>query len=229
MMNKILKLYQKIENSLSYLFANSCNEIEFLKKRFNKKKIILLDLGCNLGTYTDFICKNLKTKKIYIFEPSKICFKFLKERYKKNKIYIHNKALSDKQKILKFYEKEIISQSTLYNRTNNIFNDMKNRSIYNIKCMSLDEFYKTNSLKEIYDLVKIDCEGEDYNILKGSKDLLKKSLIKLIKIEIEFKNDNFYKIINYLNMFDYKLLSLTKIKFNKDQDINHIDAYFGKK
>jgi len=65
--------------------------------------------------------------------------------------------------------------------------------------------------------------------LKGSKDLLKKSLIKLIKIEIEFKNDNFYKIINYLNMFDYKLLSLTKIKFNKDQDINHIDAYFGKK
>ena len=228
MMNKILKLYQNIENSLSYLFSNSCNEIEFLKKRF-KRKIILLDLGCNLGTYTDFISKSLKTKKIYIFEPSKICFKFLKKRYKKNKIHIYNKALSDKQKILKFYEKEIISQSTLYNRKNNIFDDMKNRSIYNIRCVSLDEFYKTNGLKEIYDLVKIDCEGEDYNILKGSKNLLKKNLIKLIKIEIEFRNNNFYKIIDYLNMFDYKLLSLTKIKFDKNQNINHVDAYFGKK
>ena len=96
-------------------------------------------------------------------------------------------------------------------------------------CITLDEFYRINGLREIYDLVKIDCEGEDYNIIKGAKNLLKKNLIKFLKIEIEFENNNFYKIIDYLNKFDYKLLTLTKVKYNKDQSINHIDAYFGKK
>jgi len=228
-MKKIIKLYQNIENSLSYLFSNNCDEIKFLKERFKRKKIIFLDLGCNLGTYTDLINKNFITKKIYIFEPSKICFKYLQERYNENKTYIYNLALSDRKKTLKFYEKEIVSQSTIYNKKNKIFDNLKNNSIYNVNCISLDEFYKNNKLKEILDLVKIDCEGEDYNILRGSKNLLKKSRIKLLKVEIEFKFNNFYKIINYLNNFDYKLLSFTKVKFNQDQSINHIDAYFGKK
>ena len=227
-MKKILKLYQNVENSVSYLFSNNCNERKLLKEKFKRKKIIFLDLGCNLGSYTDLVNKSLKTKKIYIFEPSKVCFKFLQEKYKAKKINIFNKALSNKKKVLKFYEKEIISQSTLNNKKSKVFNTVKNRSIYNINCITLDEFYKINNLGEIYDLVKIDCEGEDYNIIKGAKNLLKKNLIKLLKIEIEFEKNNFYDIINYLNQFNYRLTSFSKVKFNKNQSINHIDAYFEK-
>jgi FkbM family methyltransferase len=228
-MKKILKLYQNFENSLSYFFSNRCDERKFLKEKFKRKKIIFLDLGCNLGTYTDLINKNLKTKKIYIFEPSKICFQFLQDKYQQKKINIYNKALSNRKKTLKFYEKEIVSQSTLNNKKSKVFNNIKNKSIYNINCISLDEFYKMNNLREIYDLIKIDCEGEDYNIIKGAKNLLKKNLIKLLKIEIEFEKNNFYEIIKYLNRFNYKLVSFTKVKFNNNQSINHIDAYFEKK
>ena len=71
-------------------------------------------------------------------------------------------------------------------------------------------FYRINDLREIYDHVKIDCEGEDYNIVKGAKNLLKKNLIKFLKIEIEFEKNNFYKIIDYLNKFDYKLFNIYK-------------------
>ena len=108
------------------------------------------------------VSKNLKTKKIYIFEPSKVCFRFLQEKYKQKKINIFNQALSNRKKIVKFYEKEIISQSTLNNKKNKVFNTIKNRSIYNINCITLDEFYKINNSGEVYDLVKIVCEGEDY-------------------------------------------------------------------
>ena len=206
-MKKILKLYQNFENSLSYFFSNRCDERKFLKEKFKRKKIIFLDLGCNLGTYTDLINKNLKTKKIYIFEPSKICFQFLQDKYQEKKINIYNKALSNRKKTLKFYEKEIVSQSTLNNKKSKVFNNIKNKSIYNINCISLDE---------------------DYNIIKGAKNLLRKNLIKLLKIEIEFEKNNFYEIIKYLNKFNYKLTSFTKVKFNNDQSINHIDAYFEK-
>lgn len=228
-MKKILKLYQNIENSISYLFSNNCDEKKFLKEKLNKKKITFLDLGCNLGTYTDLIDKNLNTKKIYIFEPSKTCFKFLQDKYQEKKINIYNKALSNKKKKIMFYEKEIISQSTLNNKKKEVFNNIKNKSIYKINCISLDEFYKMNDLKEVYDLVKIDCEGEDYNILKGAKNLLHKNLIKLLKIEIEFENNNFHEIVNFLSKFNYKLITFTKVKFNSNQSINHVDAYFEKR
>ncbi len=228
-MKKILKIYQNVENSLSYFLSNNCDEKKFLKEKFKRKKIIFLDLGCNLGTFTDFINRNLKIKKIYIFEPSKTCFKLLKNKYSSRKIKIFNKAISNRKKNTKFYEKEIVSQSTLNNKKNKVFKNLKNKSIYTIDCLSLDEFYKNNKFKEIYDLVKIDCEGEDFNIIKGAKNLLKKNFIKLIKIEIEFEKNNFYEIINYLNRFNYRLISLTKVKFNKNQSINHIDAYFEKK
>ena len=228
-MTKILKIYQKVETSLSYLLSNNCDEGEFLKRKFRNKKITCLDAGSNVGTYIDLIRKKLKTKKIYIFEPSKTCFNFLKKKYKEKKINIFNIALSNKSKKLKFYEKEITSQSTLNTKKNNFFKNLKNRSVYTIKCISLDKFYKINNNKEFYDIIKIDCEGEDYNIIRGAKRLLKNGLIKLIKIEIKFEKDNFYEIVNFLNKFNYKLVTITKTKFNKKHNLDHLDAYFEKK
>ena len=228
-MTKILKIYQKVEKSLSYLLSNTCDEDEFLKKKFKNKKILCLDAGTNVGTYTDLISKNLKIKKVYMIEASRSCFQFLKEKYKEKNISIFNIALSNKSKKLKFYEKEITSQSSLKNKKNKVFENLKNRSVYMINCISLDEFYKINNTKEIYDIIKIDCEGEDYNIIKGAKKLLKRGLIKILKIEIQFDENNFYKIVSYLNKFNFKLITITKIKFNKNQKLDHIDAYFEKK
>jgi FkbM family methyltransferase len=227
-MNSLLKIYQKIENSLSYLLANRCDEKEFLKKMFNKKGIILVDAGCNLGTYLDLVNKNIKTKKVYIFEPSKICIEYIKNNYKEKKFKIHNLALSNTNKKVKFYEKEITSQSSLINSKYNFINNIRNTSIYKVNCVSIDRFHQANKLDEIYDLVKIDCEGEDFNIIKGAKKLLKKNQIKLLKIEINFKNNNFFEIINYLNRFNYRLITFTKIKFNNKKKIDHLDAYFSK-
>ncbi len=35
-MTKILKIYQKVEKSLTYLLSNTCDEDEFLKKKIQK-------------------------------------------------------------------------------------------------------------------------------------------------------------------------------------------------
>lgn len=226
-MSKILELYQNIDSGISYLFSNTSNESKLLKKIFNKKKINLIDVGCNLGTYIDLSKKNLNISKIYAFEPSKTCFNYLKKKYKDKNIEIINEAISDKQKKSTFYEREISSQSSLINKNNKFIKNLRNKSIYKIKCNTLDLFYKNNKLKEKYDLVKVDCEGEDFNVLKGAKKLLKDNKITLIKIEITSENDNFFKIINFLNKYKYKLISITKTKY-KNQKLTFMDAYFGK-
>ena len=81
------------------------------------------------------------------------------------------------------------------------------------------------------DLCKIDTQGEDFNVLRGMSYFLKKKLIKLIKIEITFfefyksTEVDYAKIINFMTQYDYKLVTISKIKYDKDK-VTFLDAYF---
>ena len=65
------------------------------------------------------------------------------------------------------------------------------------------------------------------------KNNLRKGNIKLLKIEIGFplhyKNvpNSYLDILNYLNKFNYKLFSISKIKY-KNNEILFLDAFFRK-
>jgi hypothetical protein len=82
------------------------------------------------------------------------------------------------------------------------------------------------------DLCKIDVQGEELNTLKGMKKILSKKIIKLIKIELNFeplylknKTDDWISIINFFHKYKYKLIGVTKFKYN-NLKINFMDCYF---
>ena len=222
-MANFLKVFQKLDDTISYLFSNKCNEERFLKSFYKKKNLVIIDAGGNLGGYIDLLEKNFYIKKGFIFEPSRECEIYLKKYYSK-KYTIINQALSNINKKKRFYENEVLSQSSLIQKNNEFNKNFKVKRSYTIQCTTIDNFYKKNKLDNIFDILKIDCEGEDYNVLKGSKILLINKRIKLIKIEIE-NNSRLIKIINLLKTYDYNLITITKSKFYKDKLI-FFDAYF---
>ena len=225
-MINFLKLYQKFDDIISYLFSNTVNEKKFLKSYFKNKKIIVIDIGSNYGNFIDLVINNLNIKKIYAFEPSTVCFNYLKENYSMNNIKIFNIALSNLKKRKKFFESEILSQSSLYNRKNKFIRKIKNKSIYYVQTNTLDSFYKKNKSDEIYDLVKIDAEGEDFKIINGMKFLLKNFKVKLLKIEIEnYKKNSLKNIILFMGKFNYKLISISKTKYSSNR-LYLLDVYF---
>ena len=225
-MINFLKLYQKFDDIISYLFSNTVNEKKFLKSYFKNKKIIVIDIGSNYGNFIDLVINNLNIKKIYAFEPSTVCFNYLKENYSMNNIKIINIALSNLKKRKKFFESEILSQSSLYNRKNKFIRKIKNKSIYYVQTNTLDSFYKKNKSDEIYDLVKIDAEGEDFKIINGMKFLLKNFKVKLLKIEIEnYKKNSLKNIIFFMGKFNYKLISISKTKYSSNR-LYLLDVYF---
>jgi len=225
-MINFLKLYQKFDDIISYLFSNTVNEKKFLKSYFKNKKIIVIDIGSNYGNFIDLVINNLNIKKIYAFEPSTVCFNYLKENYSMNNIKIINIALSNLKKRKKFFESEILSQSSLYNRKNKFIGKIKNKSIYYVQTNTLDSFYKKNKSDEIYDLVKIDAEGEDFKIINGMKFLLKNFKVKLLKIEIEnYKKNSLKNIILFMGKFNYKLISISKTKYSSNR-LYLLDVYF---
>jgi len=225
-MINFLKLYQKFDDIISYVFSNTVNEKKFLKSYFKNKKIIVIDIGSNYGNFIDLVINNLNIKKIYAFEPSTVCFNYLKENYSMNNIKIINIALSNLKKRKKFFESEILSQSSLYNRKNKFIRKIKNKSIYYVQTNTLDSFYKKNKSDEIYDLVKIDAEGEDFKIINGMKFLLKNFKVKLLKMEIEnYKKNSLKNIILFMGKFNYKLISISKTKYSSNR-LYVLDVYF---
>tara|TARA_X000000950_G_scaffold192999_1_gene232752 strand:+ start:2781 stop:3473 length:693 start_codon:yes stop_codon:yes gene_type:complete len=225
----ILNLFQKLDDAFSYLTSNSINEKKFLKSFFLNKKISFVDVGANVGSFTDMLKNNLNIKKGFLFEPSTTVYNELVKKFDSEKFQIHNFALSNinKKKRL-FYEYALSSQSSLYKQNGffNSFNDLKKKSY--VETRKFDDFLNHNNP---IDLCKIDTQGEDLNVLKGMTFFLKNKLVKLIKIEItffEFYKDieiDYLKIINFMNKYDYKLLTISKIKFEKNK-VLFLDAYF---
>lgn len=221
----LLNLFQKLDDYISYLNSNTVNEKSLLSKALGNK-ISLIDVGSNYGSYLSFISNNFSIEKAFVFEPSKTNYQYLKNKFKKFNYIIKPYATSNKNNKRMFYQYEITSMSSLYPdlKTYNSFNKIKNK--YLVKVIKLDDFIKVKKI----DLCKIDVQGEDLNTLKGMQKLLKKKIIKLIKIELSFEpiygnNNDWIKIINFLNKYKYKLIGITKIKY-KNLKIIFMDCYF---
>jgi len=230
-MKFILKSLQNIDNLISYIFSNNANESQYLKNIFKDKKIICFDVGANLGGYSSFINKNLNVKELHIFEPSKECTIYLKKNYNEKKFKIEESAVTIRDGKRDFYENEILSQSSLHRYKNKFNKNYNIKKKYEVNCISLDNYCSKLSANFNIDILKIDAEGEDLNVLKGSKSLLSKKKIKIIKIELlnkinpKNKKNNLFEIINYLNSQNYYISSIVKTKY-QDTKLLMMDAYF---
>jgi len=223
-----LKYFQKIDDISSYLFSSVCNEKKLLKSIFKNSRIFYVDIGTNEGSFVDFLSKIFKFKKIVCFEPINNLAIKLDKKFSHHNIEVNNLALSNISSSKKFYEYYITSQSSLY-KQNNTYKSLKNlKKIYEVKTISFDK--KFNKKIKI-DFCKIDAQGEEINILKGMKKNLKLKNVRLIKIELSFLEtytnvgSNYFEVISLLKKFNYKLISISKIKF-KENKILFADAYF---
>jgi len=184
-------------------------EKDILKKinKQNKsgKKVIVFDVGANIGLYSLECIKTIKNVEIYAFEPAKRTFERLKENLKDIKINLNNFGFGEKEKVeTLFYDNYETGLASIYNRK------LDYRKIYltkkeKIKIETVDSFCEENFIKEI-DLLKIDVEGNELNVLKGAKKMLKEKRIK--KIQFEFGGCNidskvFFKDFWYLLHEDY--------------------------
>ena len=224
----LLKYYQKLDDAVAYLLSSTINEKKLLNQFFKNKEITFVDIGTNMGNYLSFIQKNFKIKNAYCFEPIVELCESLKKKHG-DSIKIFNCALSNNKKKRKFYIYEILSQSSFYKQKETYSSLQKIKKTINIKSQIFDKIFNKN-LK--IDFCKIDAEGEDFQILKGMSKNLKKGNIKLLKVEIGFpghKNvpNSYLDILNYLNKFNYRLFSISKIKY-KNNSILFLDAFFKK-
>jgi len=225
-----LKLYQKIDDALSYLLSSVCDEKKLLKENIKKKEIVFVDIGTNVGNYVEFVNKIFKIKTLYCFEPQIDLIKNLEEISYVKKKYIFPFALSNTQKLKNFYQYDIASQSSFHKQVNNYNSLQKVRKVHKMKTSTFDKVFNKNLN---IDFCKIDAQGEDFNILKGMEKNLKKGNIKILKVEVCFSRmyektgSSYLDILNFLHKLNYNLISISKIKYVKNE-LLFMDVFFKK-
>ena len=225
-----LRLYQKIDDALSYLLSSVCDEKKLLKENIKKKEIVFVDIGTNVGNYVEFVNKIFKIKTLYCFEPQIDLIKNLEEISYVKKKYIFPFALSNINKIKKFYHYNVSSQSSFHKQVNNYNSLQKVRKVHKMKTSTFDKVFNKNLN---IDFCKIDAQGEDFNILKGMEKNLKKGNIKILKVEVCFSRmyektgSSYLDVLNFLHKLNYNLISISKIKYVKNE-LLFMDAFFKK-
>ena len=93
----------------------------------------------------------------------------------------------------------------------------RNYSKVEVQCQTLDKFTKNNSINKI-DILKFDTEGNELNILKGAKKILKNT--GLIYFEIlsnkshyQYKFNTINNILQKNNFFLYKKKKIITVSF----------------
>lgn len=155
---------------------------------FQNRPMFIFDVGARKGDYINILLKELKANpyhnQIYAFEPEPHSFdKLQKFTSSYANIKAHNLGLGHFEGASVLYTNFQGSPgSTLFKEY------LYSPSIqHDVQITTIDQFCKTNQIDHI-DILKIDAEGNEYNILKGASELLNAGKVRNILFEFAEAN-----------------------------------------
>ena len=164
-------------------------EYRFLRS-FVKNGMVVLDVGCNVGDYSQFILDLVgRDIEIHCFEPVRITFVSLQQRFdglhQRQNIHLNNLGLSNKQEEakIKIYG-ATAGVNSLYERRSAIDThpELSNFSEETILLTTLDTYLADRRIGHV-DLLKIDVEGHELKVLEGATSTIEKGRVSVIHFE----------------------------------------------
>jgi len=203
------------------------DNMEFLRNNITKGMTVI-DIGAHIGLYTIAMGKIVKGNgKVYSFEPTPATFNVLQKNIHFNKmnniVRPINKAVSNAEGTTTFF----INDTGVCNSNSLASNYSSNKRIgIKVALISIDKLVKTENISFI-DIIKIDAEGAEYSVLKGSEKTLRqfrpKIILGLHPKSIENFGDSLIVIYDFISALGYKIIYentiMSKEVFIKKRDI----------
>jgi len=186
----------------------------------------LIDVGSHHGETIESFKLYYPKCSIIAFEPITENFNILKRKEKGwKKVKIVKYALSS------FIGEQLVSlqRDSQTNSLREIVNkETKNESV---KITTLDHYLEQNEITEI-DLLKIDVEGFEKEVLKGSKNTLEKYKVKIIFVEASLDmhdqiHSQLITLQNLLNDYNFSLVGIyDQVMFQNPVRLGYFNALF---
>lgn len=174
------------------------NEEYFRDKDFEEDSCII-DVGAHIGIFALYVSQFCKDGRIFCFEPVKENYDLLISNLKMNKvknIIPINAAISKNNGIVKIFLDDdeaghsILKESDVFQETESI---------------TVEKFFEEKDVKKC-NLLKLDCEGAEYEIIESLNDMTLEKIDEII-LEYHFvksKQDLFKKLIEKLEQSSMK-------------------------
>lgn len=181
-----------------------------------KKGDVIVDVGANHGTYTDFFKNKLgNSGKIYSIELHSTTYNLLVEKYRGNgNIVVINKAISNVDGEIPYYNG---GGDCLHNILGHDVNYKPSNKMGVVESIRLDTLFK--DIKHI-NLIKIDVEGAELMVLEGIENIIHK--VDNILVECHLNKD--WGLIKDLLLTKYKLTCFNNSADNIDNGEITIDT-----
>lgn len=145
----------------------------------------IFDVGANKGQYLNMVYSQLGNKdfKIHSFEPGKFTFETLRKNAPASeKVNLNNMGLGEKEgEFTLYYDSQGSGLASLTKRKLDHLN-MDFSGSENIQLTTLDNYCEKNDIKSIH-LIKLDVEGHELDVLKGSAKMFESRSIKIVTFE----------------------------------------------
>jgi len=173
----------------------------------------VVDVGANIGLWTEYIKHTSKCKKIYAVEPNTTALKVLKETFiNDNSVIVVDKAMANIDGELEFFVDE--QNSTISSLSS--FGSLKKS--YKVKSTTLKTFLKEYNVRNI-DLFKVDIETGEYDLFESFGEF---EFSKIDNILVEYHLTNGKTLDG-----DVKRLSDTLEKFGYEIDVRNMHGLGG--
>ena len=191
-------------------------------KSFGFEPKNILDIGANKGKWSLEIKKKVFPKAEYTLIEAIDYEELEKLGIKYDNINYKNILLDEIEHLVTWYEKRNTGDS-LFKENTGYFDDCKE---IKRSTTTLDLVFNKN---EVFELIKIDCQGAEIPILKGGNRLIQKSSVIILEVpfmgEYNIGAPNFYEHINYMENIGYRVFDIVELH-RVDNILIQIDIIF---
>ncbi len=194
-------------------------------KSFGFQPKNILDIGANKGKWTLEIKKKVFPDSDFTLIEAIEYKELEKLSMKYDNINFMNILLDEKEHEVTWYEKRNTGDS-LFRENTGYFDDCK-EIVKNTSTLDL-----TFNDSNLFELIKIDCQGAEIPILKGGKNLVQNATVIILEVpfmgEYNIGAPNFYEHIQYMENIGYRVFDIVELH-RVDNILIQIDVIFIKK
>lgn len=143
-----------------------------LMHRFIKPNDVVLDIGANIGFYSEILSDIVGNKgEVHCFEPDVTNFNYLKKRCTTlSNVKINNKAVAEKTEVIKIYTSKKLNVDHRTYKPDDYDEEI------NIDAISIDEYLNGKTVN----FIKIDIQGFEMSAMKGMMNTLQSPNITIL-------------------------------------------------
>ncbi len=219
-MNKFLfrkdihfKIKEKIFFFIRQNFKDAFKDQKHLLNKLDD--IVIFDVGSHAGNTVKKYRSVFPNSQIFAFEPTESSYKKLINQFDNDKkINVSLLGLSNKADKMTFYISESDNLNS-FKEPNERAWGFEKGEVTQEDTNTLDNFCEMNNIKHI-DILKLDVQGSELDVLRGSQLFLSESKIGLIYVEWQVvplyeDHPRYFKLGEYLGKYGYEFFNLYNI------------------